>query len=191
MEQLDAIVDDLKDLENGIVGIDGMTGKQPLIVSPTAAILRDNPRQSDVCSHRGMVAHANCRLCMRIRQQKVWQLAPQRTQRFVQHMRSEIAMLLVSSSASDIKNGKKFQRKTGVQLGVNQLLNLTFTDPFMHTPIELLHTALLGIARYLVAELQSEIRVDGNLTPIQRSAMSAWIEQTDRRDAPIILQQLI
>jgi hypothetical protein len=157
MDQLDSIYTDLAKLENGIIGIDGMTSKQVIIVSPIAAFLGDNPRQSDVCSHRGMSTHANCRMCTRKRPQQIWQLAPQRTRSFVRRMRTEIAYLLTSNVDRNVKDGKILQRKTGVQCIVNRILDLKFVNPMIHTPIELLHTALLGIARYLVEELQKTI----------------------------------
>jgi ribosomal protein L35AE/L33A len=184
MEQLDTVAEDLLDMETGIVGIDGATGRQAIIVSPVAAFLGDNPRQSDVCSHRGMVAHANCRFCMRTRQQQAWQLGAQRTRRYVRLLSAEISHMMSSQLSIVRKDGAKLQRKTGVQGDVNKLLLLKYCNPLVHTPIELLHTALLGVARYLVAELQMQIRENGPLTPEQRSTMSAWIETTDRRDAP-------
>jgi hypothetical protein len=66
MEQLDMIAEELLDMETGVIGIDRATGHQAIVVSPVAAFLGDNPRQSDVCSHRGMVAYANCRFCIRV-----------------------------------------------------------------------------------------------------------------------------
>jgi hypothetical protein len=65
MEQLDVIAEELLEMANGVIGIDGATGCRAIVVSPVAAFLGNNTRQADLCSHRGMVAHANCRFCIR------------------------------------------------------------------------------------------------------------------------------
>jgi hypothetical protein len=91
--------------------------------------------------------------------------------------------MLQSHHQNIVKNGKKLQKKTDIQATSNKLMLLKYADPFIHTPIELLHTALLGVACYLVTELQKEVRKDGFLMPQQRSVMSAWIDAMYQRDA--------
>jgi hypothetical protein len=44
----------LKFFENGIVGLDGKSGEKVVIVGVLNALLVNNPRQSDLCSHKGM-----------------------------------------------------------------------------------------------------------------------------------------
>jgi hypothetical protein len=92
--------------------------------------------------------------------------------------------LHLNGTDEDKKTAKKLQRNTGVQSGVNHLLYLGFVDPTRHTPVELLHTALLGISRYMMTELNKQLVKNNRKTPQQRTALSAWIDTTYRRDMP-------
>jgi hypothetical protein len=65
MEQISAVIDELKDLEEGVLGIDGLTRDKVLIISPISAFLGDDPRQATISMPRGTTSRANCRKCSR------------------------------------------------------------------------------------------------------------------------------
>ena len=63
MEQFLPLAPWLKELEDGVLAVDGANGQKAIVVAPIGALLGDNPRQATFCSNRGVQAHANCRVC--------------------------------------------------------------------------------------------------------------------------------
>jgi hypothetical protein len=48
MEHIWAVIHDLKSLEEGILGVDGLSGERVLIIRPISSFLGDNPRQATI-----------------------------------------------------------------------------------------------------------------------------------------------
>ncbi len=64
MDMTEAVVADLKKLEEGIIMFDASMKKDVLVVAPVMAVLADNPRHSEVINHLGGSANLFCRMCM-------------------------------------------------------------------------------------------------------------------------------
>lgn len=64
MEMVAPIVDDLNQLENGLVMYDSVHDKDVLVVAPVLCVIADNPRASELLNHIGTSARMFCRICM-------------------------------------------------------------------------------------------------------------------------------
>ena len=64
MDMTEALVEDLKQLEAGVIMFDSALQKDALIIAPILAVLADNPRHSELLNHLGSSANLYCRLCM-------------------------------------------------------------------------------------------------------------------------------
>ena len=64
IEMAEAIVGELKILEEGIEAFDAMLKKDVLVLAPLICILADNPRASEILNHLGGAAKKYCRMCM-------------------------------------------------------------------------------------------------------------------------------
>lgn len=58
------LVENLLELESGIVMFDAMLGQQVLVVAPVMFVMADNPMSSELCNHQGSTARMFCRMCM-------------------------------------------------------------------------------------------------------------------------------
>ena len=63
LELAAAPVQELKLLEEGIVGYDALMHQDVIIVSPVLCFLCDNPRAAQICSHLGPTTRKFCRIC--------------------------------------------------------------------------------------------------------------------------------
>jgi hypothetical protein len=77
---------------------------------------------------------------------------------------------------------RKLRKNIGVEHTNNYLSSLKYFNPYLHTPVEILHTVLLGFGKYLMFELKKEIDVllleDTNAF----SWIGAWIDIVDISD---------
>lgn len=64
MEMIDALVEELLKLEEGIIVFDSLSQCDILVLSPVIAILCDNARASELLNHSGARAIKFCRKCM-------------------------------------------------------------------------------------------------------------------------------
>ena len=58
------VVEDLKQLEKGVIVYDAFLQKEVFLISPVLAVLADNPRHSELLNHCGGSANKYCRICM-------------------------------------------------------------------------------------------------------------------------------
>ncbi|KAL5489198.1 hypothetical protein EMCRGX_G018264 [Ephydatia muelleri] len=128
----------------------------PLVqeMAPILNIICDNPRGAEVCSHLGAttskyIVGFACIGCLRNKPDTLCQIAR------IQSARTQ-------------KEMKQLQKEFGVSAKPNPLLEL-FIDLHRCTPVEVLHTLLLGPYKYLFRDLM------GRLTTVQRKEIQARI----------------
>ena len=63
MEMAHPLVDQLLELERGIVVLDAQLNTNALILAPVICFLCDNPRAAEICSHLGSGTLRFCRIC--------------------------------------------------------------------------------------------------------------------------------
>ena len=63
LELVDPVVDDLLQLEEGVIMYDAYLQREVLVVAPVLCILTDNSRSSELLNHMGSTANKYCRLC--------------------------------------------------------------------------------------------------------------------------------
>ena len=64
LRMAEAVVEDLKLLESGVVAYDAHLKRDVLLVAPVLAALGDNPRHSELLNHMGGRANKYCRMCL-------------------------------------------------------------------------------------------------------------------------------
>ena len=64
LEMASPVVEDLKQLEKGVIDYDTFLQKEVFLISPVLAVLADNPRHSELLNHCGGSANKYCRICM-------------------------------------------------------------------------------------------------------------------------------
>lgn len=63
LEMAKPIVDDLMELERGVVMFDSFTQQDVVVVAPVLCVLADNPRAAELTNHMGSTANKFCRIC--------------------------------------------------------------------------------------------------------------------------------
>ena len=58
------VVEELIELENGVVMYDALLQREVLVIAPVLAVLSDNPRHSELLNRSGESAKKFCRMCM-------------------------------------------------------------------------------------------------------------------------------
>ena len=64
LEMAEPIVEDLKQLKDGICLFDSLSQSYTLVVAPLLCVLGDNVRASELLNHLGSKARKLCRFCM-------------------------------------------------------------------------------------------------------------------------------
>ena len=67
-------MDDLLELEKGIVVYDAWLDKKVMIKAPVMLIIADNPMASELCNHQGSTAIRFCRMCLVIMHNPIYLL---------------------------------------------------------------------------------------------------------------------
>lgn len=176
------ITNDLVALERGFPAVDGETGRRILVVAPIAAFQGDNPRQSAFCSHQGTTARHPCRFC-KFQQTDVPTTIGAPRDRLATLSAIQTLNRLAALN-TDPKVLQRRQRELSVRRGDNPLLHLRWTDPHLHSPIELLHTILLGTTKYAVEYLFNEIRSREAAPRDHDHYVLAGIRDVNTRDCP-------
>lgn len=63
LDMVPPIVEDLQDLEKGILIYDAYLGQEVYVLAPVLCIQSDNPRSSELLNHQGATANLYCRMC--------------------------------------------------------------------------------------------------------------------------------
>eukprot|EP00731_Ephydatia_muelleri_P012741 Em0007g51a len=157
------LVQEFTALENeGIIAYDTFLQRNVIVVAPILNIICDKPRGAEVCSHLGATTSKYCRICMADVTTGLHSIGCLRNK---PDMLCQIARI---QSARTQKEMKQLQKEFGVSTKPNPLLEL-FIDLHRCTPVEVLHTLLLGPYKYLFRDSM------GRLTTVQRKEIQARI----------------
>ncbi|KAI8367985.1 hypothetical protein EDC96DRAFT_564490 [Choanephora cucurbitarum] len=171
-----ALVDDLVELENGVVMYSVSHNEDVLVVASLLLIFADNYRQSELSMHKGSSAGHFSRKCL-----MTYQTRPNRPLRKNAGKEARLAYemnlqnpkklesithtgckprkiedLRIFLNSTDAKYLLKM-KKEGYGRNGNELLRLRAFDPILDTPVGLLHTVPLGAGKGLVQLLWLKI----------------------------------
>ncbi|KAI8328459.1 hypothetical protein BD560DRAFT_464511 [Blakeslea trispora] len=202
VNMLPALVDDLVELENGIVMYSVSHNEDVLVVAPLLLISGDNFCQSELSMHIESFAGHFIRKCLMSHQAKPNRplrknasrqsrlayeanrgnpklLAPINHHECQNRTIEDLQSFLLSRNARYLKEMKK----KGYGKNGQELLRLKAFNPILDTPVELLHTIPLGVGKGLLQLLWQEI-----LTVTQKDLLQKAI--TDQRTSPAYTRNL-
>ena len=183
MEQAETFRECFAQLESGVVGVDGTTGRKIIIIAPVAVLLGDNPRQSAFCSHRGTSCQFNCWICHRSNTHPLALRLPRRSR--LHTLQAQESAERFAEQAQNPSAVASELKKFSLSPGPNLFLHMRWLDPHHDTPIELLHTCLLGIVRYCSEELFSRVPRNGSAGYLRAAAeICATMRSVDTSDCP-------
>eukprot|EP00731_Ephydatia_muelleri_P020757 Em0013g484a len=157
------LVQEFTALENeGIIAYDAFLQRNVIVVAPILNIICDNPRGAGVCSHLGATTSKYCRICMADVTTGLHSIG------CLRNKPDTLCQIARIRSARTQKEMKQLQKEFGVSAKPNPLLEL-FIDLHRCTPVEVLHTLLLGPFKYLFRDMM------GRLTTVQRKEIQARI----------------
>ncbi|KAL0097591.1 hypothetical protein J3Q64DRAFT_1713924, partial [Phycomyces blakesleeanus] len=156
MSLLPAIVDDFKKLEKGVKMFSAEDNEYVLVVAPILWIEADTPCHSELCGLLGLVTTFPCRRCyIKLRRAKDFHYvlansSPGRDTEIPNALKIRMNMPANKISFRDHLTGR--------------LLELQSFDPEKNTPVEILHTILLGVAKYMVIALVKVVLKNDTVT---------------------------
>ncbi|KAI7890759.1 uncharacterized protein EV154DRAFT_481888 [Mucor mucedo] len=155
------IVDDLKVLEKGVLMYSAEEKEMVLVTAPLMCIMADNPAHSDICGILGMTTVFPCRKCyfrnIKKRKNEIYAVTPEQLlAKYIVRTKDDYVLALdhnaVIANAEEFPVGAKLLSYRNLD-GSERLLELASYNPAEDTPVEILHTILLDIGRYLVNHL--------------------------------------
>ncbi|CAB4016525.1 Hypothetical predicted protein [Paramuricea clavata] len=133
------------ELESGMMMYDVLSGNEIFVQCPILCVACDNPRASEICHHLGSTAKHFCRDCDATKENAT-EIGNARTDEAIKNT-------IVLLKMQDLKMQKKLlRRETGVTECGGQFDELKTFDATEQTPIEILHTILLGSEKYLLGK---------------------------------------
>ncbi|KAG2046570.1 hypothetical protein BDR06DRAFT_985533 [Suillus hirtellus] len=178
LEMLDGIVDQLEESwKQGIWAWDCVHEEYVLVIPSILALLRDNPMQSEMACHIGSMGKYFCRICKigepRHKNETIAELKSMFTHASTAGNQTQIKQRKTSTGIKDtfldsflnhlaesyckIQGGNKAKQealdrvKETLPENCNKIdfNNISGIDPHTDTPVEILHTVLLGFVKYL------------------------------------------
>ncbi|XP_064391380.1 uncharacterized protein LOC135339165 isoform X2 [Halichondria panicea] len=149
----EGFIEDLVKLETeGIVVYDAHLQCEVLLIATVIALICDNPRASELTSHLGSAAKHYCRICMSNRDTTAHMISRRRSKE------ASLNQMGIINRAQTKSLAKQLQTKYGLYGQTNALFQLS-VDLYKSTPIECLHTILLGAYKYLFKDLMQKATV--------------------------------
>ncbi|SAM06198.1 hypothetical protein [Absidia glauca] len=162
-----ALVEDLLSLERGVLMYCADQGRTVLVIAPILFISAGNPRHAEICSIKMPSSKCPCRKCYQskmnrasttdeagnvvsVRLNPIETLLATCPERSKHHY--ELASIGVSNDIP-IHNGMTASRLGYKDTGSRNLLHLQSFDSAKDTPVKILHTILLGTAKYFIRYL--------------------------------------
>ncbi|OBZ81342.1 hypothetical protein A0J61_10609 [Choanephora cucurbitarum] len=166
---LPALINDLKQLERGIKMGSAVDNEYVIVVAPLMWIEADSPCHSELCGLLGLKTLYSCRKCYVLLSRKKG--AQTSLDHFIQdhQERTKERYLLAASTPNRTlmivgAPGAEYTTKASdlsfKNRNTDSLLELESFDPRQDTPTEILHTVLLGIAKYLINDLVKFVLTD-------------------------------
>ena len=167
-----AIAQELSVLENGFFAYDAYWREEIFVFCPILFMCGDNPRQSDLAGHLGSTAKKFCRRCD----------AEADNSEHLGQPRNKVQTLDIIQSLQNLASTPGIskaelataRRQHGIRESCPSMLRLKTLDMTQHTPVEILHTFLLGIVKYLTKETFSKY-----MNQAQKDKLNAYLETFD------------
>lgn len=155
------IVDDLKEMETGKLMFSAEDNEMVLVTAPLIFILADNPAHSDICGILGLTTVFPCRKCYfrnhKKKKNESYNVSIDMLNRNYNRRTKEDYIAASHDEKAIIEDAVEYPLAADLlsyrNLGSERLLELDSYDPAQDTPVEILHTILLGVAKYLVNHL--------------------------------------
>ncbi|KAL5493197.1 hypothetical protein EMCRGX_G014341 [Ephydatia muelleri] len=134
--------------QEGVVVYDALYKEMVLVIAPLMCIVCDNPRASELLNHLGSSAIKYCRICMCDKTENPDELSELRTMSLALQQIAEIEALRTEQEKIEMR------KLYGVRETLNPLFSI-HADLYRCLPIEVLHTLLLGICKYILKHVMS------------------------------------
>ncbi|KAL5474767.1 hypothetical protein EMCRGX_G026770 [Ephydatia muelleri] len=144
MEMVVPLVQEFNALEReGIVVFNAFLQCKVIVVAPILNFLCDNPSGAEICSQLGATAVMYCRICTVDVSTGLQGIGNLRTKT------DTVAQIALIKSLPTKKEQKQMQMQLGTSCKPNPMLELA-VDVHQATPVEVLHTLVLGPYKYLL-----------------------------------------
>ncbi|XP_064407340.1 uncharacterized protein LOC135352102 isoform X2 [Halichondria panicea] len=137
------VAEDIKTLQEGITVFDAFLKTEVIVRAPVICLIADNPRAAEVINHRGGSSKKYCRKCMVDREVDPVDVSTLRTKDV------SLSQMRTIQSARTESEKESLRTSFGLRERENPMLSLN-VDLYQSTPVECLHTILLGPVKYLL-----------------------------------------